>query len=118
MNSVRSTTGRFLRLGVALLVQIALLTASAPVATASCTPPRAPHDSVARYVATTLAVASLTGIKADILEYSPYYTGYNPAGSNASILLTNSTHSRWAQLGWLKSEFDGGTITRRMFAEF
>jgi hypothetical protein len=80
---------------------------------------RSPHDNGARQVHTSLGVSNLTIISSSILEYDPYYTGYNSTGTNASVLLVRQTPTlQWAQLGWIKSKIDGGVIRREVFLEF
>jgi len=75
------------------------------------------HDNTARYAATTGGVTGITGISSSILEYDPFYTGFNTTGTNASIMLTLNDISKWAQLGWIKSKIDGGVVQREVFLE-
>jgi hypothetical protein len=86
------------------------------VSTLICTS-RNTHDNTARYAATTGGVTGITGISSSILEYDPYYTGFNATGTNASIMLTLNDISKWAQLGWMKSKIDGGVVRREVFLE-
>lgn len=84
----------------------------------SCNPNRS-HDNVARYVLTTGVVTGINGLSANILELDPYYSGSNGTGTNATIMLVNTTHSKWAQLGWFKSKIaNGSTIKREAGLEF
>lgn len=88
-----------------------------PAFVASCNPGRS-HDSTARYVVTMGTVSGINGISANILELDPYYSGSNGTGTNSTIMLTNSSYSQWAQLGWFKSKIDGGTVKREAGLEF
>jgi hypothetical protein len=91
----------------------------APAALASCNPGRTPHDGAARYAITAATVSSLTGVSSSILEYSPYYSGFNATGTNATVLLVQqSPVQRWAQLGWFKSKIRDGTVRRESGLEF
>lgn len=99
---------------VALLVQFIALSVAAPPARASCAPGRSPHDNTARYVATAANVSGVDGISSSILEYDPYYSAYNAAGTNSSVVLTKPDISQWAQLGWIVSQIDGGVVRREV----
>jgi hypothetical protein len=90
---------------------------AAPAFVASCNPGRS-HDNTARYVSTIGSVSGINGISANILELDPYYSGSNGTGTNSTIMLTNSSYSQWAQLGWFKSKIDGGTVKREAGLEF
>lgn len=84
----------------------------------SCNPNRS-HDNAARYVITASVVSGINGLSSNILELSPYYSGSNGTGTNATIMLVNTTHSKWAQLGWFKSKIaDGSTVKRDAGLEF
>jgi hypothetical protein len=64
-------------------------------------------------------VSGINGVKADILELSPYYSGSNHAGTLSTVMLTNDAHSKWAQLGWYKGKIqDGSTTTRQAALEW
>jgi hypothetical protein len=77
---------------------------------------RSPHDTAARFVATTSAVPGITIISSSILEYDPFYTAVNGTGSMASVMLNNGT-AQWAQLGWAKHS-QNGPVAREVFVEF
>jgi hypothetical protein len=83
----------------------------------SCVPGRA-HDNGPYRVHTQGAVTGINGLSANILELDPYYSGYNNAGTNSTILLTNQANTQWAQLGWFKSKIDGATTKRQSGLEF
>ncbi len=79
---------------------------------------RSPHDNGARQTHNVADVPAISIISSDITEYDPYYTGQNSTGTNASILLVRQTPSlQWAQLGWLKSKLDNGSVQREVFVE-
>ena len=99
----------------ALLAGSLVVDAPQPVF-ASCDPARA-HDTEARHVGAIGSSASLTGVKASIEEYSPYYSGQNRAGTNASVMLVKWNPIQWVQVGWLKSKVHTGSTTREVFVE-
>lgn len=98
-------------LATSLLIQLTYSTIGAPFALATCTG-RSAHDTAARYAITSAAISQLTGVSASVTQYDPYYSGYNGTGTNATVMLANSTATSWAQLGWFKSKLDGGVVKR------
>lgn len=91
----------------------ALLVSPWPVS-ASCNPGRSNVDG--EYQAGTVGQPSPypRGVKADILEYSPYFNSGNSVGSIMSVMLDNGPY--WAQMGWQKHQ-SGSTVKREVFVE-
>lgn len=64
-------------------------------------------------------VTDLTGVKAEIEEYDPYYSGVNPAGTNATVMLNRRVSgNHWAQFGWWDSKIGVTNPIRRVGLEF
>lgn len=99
-----------------MTLAVLIATVSAPtIALAivgSCNPGRS-HDNAARYVITTGTVSGINGVSSNILELDPYYSGNNGTGTNSTIMLVNTAHSKWAQLGWFKSKIQAPPQIRR-----
>lgn len=104
-------------LTAAALISTTFITGSPGTAFASCNPGRT-HDAAARHVGAMQSRSSLTGVKASIEQYNPYYSGDNNSGTNASVMLVKGSPTQWVQLGWLKSQLHpAGTTTRETFVE-
>jgi len=110
--------GRGVVTKVGLAMSMATVFALAqPNSTLACAPRRS-HDIVARHAGTLGNASSLTGIASSILEISPYYSGNNPTGTVATVMLTTNNVTQWAQWGWYKSKIDNGNIQRQIGMEF
>jgi hypothetical protein len=103
---------------LAVLTSCQLVMMSGASATLAACQPHRHHDTAARYAVTLASKSSLTGVSASIEQYNPYYSEGNPTGTNATVMLTNSTYTKWAQLGWYKSKIDGNVTKRESGAEF
>lgn len=109
MTGDRKRAGRRTRIWAAALA-VAMAVGEPSIVSASCAPPRLPHDTAARYVATTGMPSGLTGVHANIEQYDPYYSAYNGAGTNMTLMLVGWNPTRWAQIGWFKMKVNGVTI--------
>jgi hypothetical protein len=111
----RRLTLRILILGVVCVASAARFPSATLAVVGSCIPGRT-HDIIARWVITTGTVSGINGVKANILELDPYYSGSNHTGTNATVMLVNTAHSKWAQLGMYKSKIQNGSTTTRQAA--
>lgn len=103
--------------GLALVIGQLVALASASSAAAVVCPNRATDGGKAHWVAAIASVANITGISANIEQYNPAFTSGNGAGTNGTVMLTESSHTHWVQLGWFKAVV-AGVVQRRSGANF
>lgn len=100
MSSVGRVWHRARSSGLAMVVALGL-GAFPSTAAASCQPPRADQGGQAWYAGTMKTPSALPrNIKADIVEYNPYY---EEGPLIAAWTMLNTGGSLWVQTGWYKS---------------